>query len=79
MQDWVGLLIAFVLGFFMKSLMGTVCQSRLVEGDTDIPDCVHGKDYYTQNIYGQCPGKNQFKCLNSGLPGWCQNIDDSEK
>ena len=33
MQDCVGLLIAFVLGFFMKTLMGTVCESRLVEGD----------------------------------------------
>ena len=31
MQDWIELLIAFVLGFFMKTLMGTVCQSRLVE------------------------------------------------
>ena len=32
MQDWIDLLIAFVLGFFMKTLMGTVCQSRLVDG-----------------------------------------------
>ena len=32
MQDWVELLIAFILGFFAKHLLGTVCQSRLVEG-----------------------------------------------
>tara|TARA_B110000858_G_scaffold190579_1_gene238717 strand:+ start:1399 stop:1563 length:165 start_codon:yes stop_codon:yes gene_type:complete len=32
MKDWIELLVAFVLGFFMKSLMGTICQSRLVEG-----------------------------------------------
>ena len=32
MQDLVGLLIAFVLGFFAKHLLETVCQSRLVEG-----------------------------------------------
>ena len=34
MQDWVGLLIAFVIGFFAKHLLGTVCQSRLVEGSS---------------------------------------------
>lgn len=41
MQDWIGLLIAFVLGFFMKSLMGTMCQSHLIEAnrvDTDYPN-----------------------------------------
>lgn len=35
MQDWVGLLIAFVVGFFAKHLLGTVCESRLVEGTSD--------------------------------------------
>jgi hypothetical protein len=33
MKDLIALLIAFVLGFFMKSLMGTVCGGRLVEGE----------------------------------------------
>jgi hypothetical protein len=32
MQDWIYLLIAFILGFFVKHLLGTVCHSRLVEG-----------------------------------------------
>ena len=32
MKDWIELLVAFVLGFFMKHLLGTVCQGRLVEG-----------------------------------------------
>ena len=32
MKDYIELLIAFVLGFFMKHLLGTVCQSRLIEG-----------------------------------------------
>jgi hypothetical protein len=32
MQDLIELLIAFILGVFMKPLLGTVCQSRLVEG-----------------------------------------------
>jgi hypothetical protein len=32
MQDWVELLIAFILGFFVKHLLGTVCNSRLIEG-----------------------------------------------
>ena len=32
MQDLIGLLIAFFLGFLMKHLLGTVCESRLVEG-----------------------------------------------
>ena len=37
MQDWISLLIAFILGFFMKHLLGTVCGNRLVEGE-DVPD-----------------------------------------
>ena len=32
MQDWIELLIAFVLGFFMKMLLGTMCSGHLVEG-----------------------------------------------
>jgi hypothetical protein len=32
MQDWIYLLIAFILGFFVKHLLGTVCRSRLIEG-----------------------------------------------
>ena len=39
MQDWIGLLIAFVLGFFMKQLLGTMCHSRLVEGNSSYPKC----------------------------------------
>jgi hypothetical protein len=35
MKDWISLLIAFVLGFFMKHLLGTVCGNRLVEGEDD--------------------------------------------
>ena len=35
MRDWIKLLIAFVLGFFMKHLLGTVCGNRLVEGEDD--------------------------------------------
>ena len=33
MKDWIGLLIAFVVGFFMKILLGTLCGNRLIEGD----------------------------------------------
>lgn len=36
MQYWIQLLIAFVSGFFMKYLLGTVCQCRLVEGYTTV-------------------------------------------
>tara|TARA_B110000858_G_scaffold188676_1_gene234511 strand:- start:143 stop:457 length:315 start_codon:yes stop_codon:yes gene_type:complete len=34
MQDWIYLLIAFILGFFVKHLLGTVCRSRLIEGSS---------------------------------------------
>ena len=33
MKDWIYLFIAFILGFFVKLLLGTVCQSQLVEGN----------------------------------------------
>jgi hypothetical protein len=32
MQNLVYLLIAFIVGFFSKMLIGTMCNKRLVEG-----------------------------------------------
>lgn len=61
MKDYIELLIAFVLGFFMKHLLGTVCQSRLIEGDD-----------WTQTIYGfgdKCNkalvARGEARCSNS--------------
>ena len=45
MKDYIELLIAFVLGFFMKHLLGTVCQSRLIEGE-------EYTDSFGMKIYG---------------------------
>ena len=63
MQDWIGLLIAFVLGFFMKHLLGTVCESRLVEGleyTYNGVECEHDKCPYSDLGY-ECVGG---KCLS---------------
>jgi hypothetical protein len=51
MKDWIELLVAFVLGFFMKSLMGTICQSRLVEGSDPEQTTVLGR---TISFHGAC-------------------------
>ena len=64
MQDWVELLIAFVLGFFVKHLLGTVCNSRLIEG--------------SRRIYGDTTGdncENDNACLNGMIceTGYCMS------
>jgi hypothetical protein len=60
MQDWVGLLIAFVLGFFMKSLMGTLCHSRLVEGEYyDSPESYTLTAEEARSMRGGGPGQRK--------------------
>ena len=90
MQDLVGLLIAFVVGFFMKHLLGTVCQSRLVEGKL-IKD---GGDEYKCIQYGGCfgnsPSVTAERCKNLnigryGRPGYgdschiCEDLHDAPR
>ena len=71
MKDYIELLIAFVLGFFMKHLLGTVCQSRLIEGDWQpgdtLPPLAYDNNKYSFEDGEEC-GHN-FHC-NSGQCGF---------
>ena len=58
MQDWIGLLIAFVVGFFMKHLLETVCESRLIEGSLEYSYNGHPCDSANKCVDGyECVGK----------------------
>jgi hypothetical protein len=54
MKDWIYLFIAFILGFFVKLLLGTVCQSQLVEGkekcQIDIPNYNNMPGYVKESL-----------------------------
>lgn len=64
MQDWSVLLIAFILGFFMKHLLGTVCNKKLlIEGVDDSDPCTGCCARYPDGPYAQwdvphCRGLN---------------------
>tara|TARA_B110000858_G_scaffold193793_1_gene247023 strand:- start:1038 stop:1364 length:327 start_codon:yes stop_codon:yes gene_type:complete len=86
MQDWVELLIAFMLGFFVKHLLGTVCNSRLIEGvrerelvagDTVGDDCNEDNDCRNGMICSLGVGARRGACFhpNVGLLGGGCNDD----
>ena len=91
MQDLIQLLIAFVLGFFMKYLLGTVCQSRLVEGSASVDmamekiedtgaSCVKANT----NVYGDayetiCPKHFTENKIRTSLQGaWAEDLEAAE-